>query len=126
MNKSVRDLLVSLKNYSSSNLRAVCTEYSSKKLSTLDALYKEGYIQSYFVDKSNFKIYVTLRYFYNKPAINKLKILSKTINSKNISLKHISKISNRNSTLFISTTKGIQSSLDCKKKSIGGKTFFFS
>lgn len=126
MNKSIRNLLISLKNSSTINAEQVCSEYSNKKLNLLRVLYKQGYVQSYSLDKLSLKIFVALRYLHNKPVISDLKILSRTINSKNLSLKHVSKISNRYFTLFISTSEGIYTSLDCKKKKLGGKTLFFS
>lgn len=125
MAKNVNNLLISLKNNASANLSSTCTEYTIKKIKVLDILYKHGYVQSYSLNKSTFKIYITLRYLYNKSTINNLKFFAETINSKNLSLKSISKISNKNSTLFISTSKGIYTSLECKKKKIGGKAFFF-
>lgn len=126
MIKSVKNLLMSLKNYSEANLLSLHIDYSTKKINLLDTLYKEGYIQSYSVDKPNLKIYIILRYLHNKPILNNLKIFSQTTSLKNVSLKNISKVSNMGSTLFISTPKGIYTSLECKKKKLAGKVFFFS
>lgn len=123
MNFASRNLLINLKNSSIVNLEKIVLTYSKDSLQILQILYSQGYIQSYNFDQNN-QLTVVLRYMYNKPVFRYLKIFSKRVNSKNISLKHLSKISNKKINFFISTSKGIFNLFDCKKIQLGGKTFF--
>jgi ribosomal protein S8 len=122
MSKNIRILLSSLKNALSVRSESIVISKSLKSINILDVLYKKGFIQSYKVFSK--KIIVYLRYLNNKPVFKSFKFLIKSINSKNLSFKNLCKISNKSTTLFVSTAKGVFTTIDCKKKKISGKTFF--
>ena len=122
MSKNIKILLSSLKNALLINSESIIISKTYKILDTLNILYKKGFIQSYKVCYK--KIIIFLRYLNNKPPFKAFKFLIKTINSKNLSFKNLCKLSNKSTTLFISTPKGLFTLTDCKKKKISGKTFF--
>ena len=90
-------------------------------------LYKEGFIQSYLLEKTNkgqYLITVKLRYSYNKSVIGNLKILSKPSISRFLKYKNLCLISEKRSLIVLSTDKGFLTTFDCKKNKLGGKLFF--
>jgi small subunit ribosomal protein S8 len=128
MNNSLIKFLSKLKNASSSQKEIILFDYNSLHLKLLKILYFEGLIQSFSVEKcarkSSPKIKVTLRYFYNKPILKNLKILSKPSHLKYIKYSDICKIGDRKFVFFLSTSEGVLTSLQCKKKKVGGKLLF--
>ena len=128
MNNNLIKFLVQLKNASLLRKETTVFVCNFLHLKLLKILYLEGLIQSFCIGKQkkkdSFVIKVTLRYFYNKSILKNLKILSKPSHLKYIKYSDICKISDRKFVFFLSTSKGILTSLECKKKRIGGKLLF--
>lgn len=128
MNNNLIKFLIKLKNASLSQKETVKFDCNSLHLKLSKILYSEGMIQSFSVEKdeksSSFMMRITLRYFHNKPVLKNLKILSKPSHFKYIKYSDISKIRDKKFMFFLSTSKGILTSLECKKKRIGGKLLF--
>jgi len=101
-------------------------KYCSSLSSVLKILYKEGYIQSYKLIKTflNTKIKVILRSLYNKSVINSISIISKPSHKIFIRYNDLIRLSNKGSTLILSTKLGLLTHNDCIKKTIGGKALF--
>ncbi len=90
----------------------------------LNVLWDEGFILGYKVSKTNTNfIKIFLKYQNGTPVINKLKILSKPSLRVYYSVKQLWKLDSRNGLIILSTTKGFFTSMDCKKKNLGGEPF---
>jgi len=131
MNITLIQLLLKLKNASLARKEIVTIKYNKLCLDLLKLLYIEGFIQSFNIQtinspflKKQLQISITLRYFYNKPIFKNLKIVSKPSYVKYLKLKDLCKIVDKKSVLFLSTNKGLLTSLDCKKHQIGGTLLF--
>ena len=131
MNITLIQLLLKLKNASLARKEIVTIKYNKLCLDLLKLLYLEGFIQSFNIQtinspflKKQLQISITLRYFYNKPIFKNLKIVSKPSYVKYLKLKDLCKIVDKKSVLFLSTNKGLLTSLDCKKHQIGGTLLF--
>lgn len=127
MNKNLIHFLIKLKNASLSQKEIVKIESSKICIALLEVLYNEGYIQSFQLKKEkNNKIFIviTLRYFYNKPILRNLHIISKPSSIKYMKLSDICKMADKRFVFFFSTSKGFMTSLNCKKNKIGGKLLF--
>jgi len=131
MNIYTIKFLIKLKNAALARKEIVFTSYNKLSFELVKCLYKEGFIQSFelkeiFTSSSEkkYEIKIVLRFFYNKCVLKNIKILSKPSLTKYFSLKDLSKISTKKLVIFISTSKGILTSLDCKKYSLGGIPLF--
>ena len=130
MNINLINLLSKLKNASFSKHEQLSVDYNKLCLGVVGLLYKEGFIQSFSVKcvfeglNSKLKIFITLRYFNNKSVFKNLKIVSTPSRVNFLNTKDLSKISNKKLVLFLSTSNGLLTSLECKKKNIGGKLLF--
>jgi len=94
-------------------------------------LYREGFLQSFKLIKKedsyseeNRFLLVVLRYFFNKPLLSSLRILSKPSHTRKMKFLDIGNIRDKKFVFFFSTDRGILTSLECKKKQIGGKILF--
>lgn len=120
--------LLQLKNASIAKKETLSVEYSNirEKMTTL--LYIEGFVQSFEIildTLNNFKtILITLRYYFNRSLLERLKLLSKPSHVRYIKFSDISNIPDRRFVLFFSTDKGILTLLECKRHKIGGKLLF--
>jgi small subunit ribosomal protein S8 len=130
MNINLIKLLSKLKNASFSRQESMFVGYSQLSLEIVKLLYREGFIQSFFVLKDESKlndklvINITLRYLNNKPIFKTLKIISTPSSSKYLNIKDLSKISSKKMVLFLSTNKGLLTGLESKMHKTGGKLLF--
>ena len=124
MNKTTKNLLLSLKNSSAVKLNEFYWKYSEKNIKLLKSLYTQGFIQSYIVSIKSDRIKIYLRYIDNKPVFTQLKFISTTLNSKTISFKELAFLFNKRFILFLNTNMGIKTVSECKKFYKGGKMMF--
>ena len=123
MNIYTIKFLIKLKNAALARKEIVITPYNKLSFELVKSLYKEGFIQSFELDKNN-QIKIILRFFYNKSILKNLKIISTPSLTKYFTLKDLCKISTKKLVMFISTNKGILTSFDCKKHGLGGVPLF--
>jgi ribosomal protein S8 len=125
MNNQIIKFISLLKNCSMSNKSSVLVAKNSFVLNCVECLYKEGLILSYLVINEKNKILIKLRSVNSYVLTNKLKLVSKP--SKPIYLKYsdLCRISLKNKVGFLSTSKGILTLTECKKKRIGGLFAFY-
>ena len=127
MDKNLINFLISLKNHSLLKKEVLINKFSNNIIKVVEVLYSEGLIQSYSILSSTLNqkyVRIHLRYYFNKPIINFLKIIAKKSFSKSVTFKDLFKISDKRFVLFILTVKGIQTISQCKKNKIGGKILF--
>lgn len=117
-----------LKNASLIKSESISLEYSFLILNIIQNLYKEGFIQSFRL-KQDLKtdkkfIIVNLRYYFNKSIFKKLKILSSSSKIKALNFQNLSRLNIKKDVLFFSTSEGILTHLECKRRKLGGVLFF--
>lgn len=130
MNINLINFLSKLKNASFSKHELISIDYNKLCFEVVCLLYKEGFIQSFSLNrvltdsKFKLKIFICLRYAYNKSIFKNLKIISTPSRVNFLNTKDLSKLSNKKVILVLSTNKGLLTSLECKKHTIGGKLLF--
>ena len=121
MNITLIQFLLQIKN----TTRLKKTYFLIKKTKEACALakvfYKEGLIQGFSI--KNFLV-IFLRYYLNLPVLNSLKIVSTPSLKTCLSFQSLCKIKEKFTVLFISTKKGILTSIECKKQKLGGHLLF--
>jgi small subunit ribosomal protein S8 len=123
MNITLIYLLLKLKNFSVQQKEYVYISYNKQYIEVLKILYQQGLIQSYKLQK-NAIILIVLRYYFNKPIFKDLKIVSKPSNSYYLKLIDLHFLSDKKYKLFISTSKGLLTGMECKQYGLGGKLLF--
>jgi small subunit ribosomal protein S8 len=129
MSRSHIHLLLTIKTASLLQKERVQVPLKFASLSFLTMLYKHGIIQNFIKIGSVFtikqsKILIYLRYFFSKPIVKNLKFFSKPSLYLYLSFNDVCLINDKKHTLFISTSKGILTNLECKIKKIGGIVLF--
>jgi len=124
MNLNTKNLLLKLKNCSTSRLIEFYCNYTKKNIELIELLYKEGLIQSYTTLKKKTQICVFLRYFENKPVFKFLKLLTNSFNSRILTSLEISQLEIKRNILFLNTNNGFITLSDAKKSSSHGRTMF--
>lgn len=130
MNNQIIKFLSLLKNSSLSKKKLVTVNYNNLIIKCIEALYKEGLILSYFVqkekDNSLTKIQIKLRNVDDIVLTSKIKIVSKPTNIKYLQYHQLCRITLKEKTGFFSTNKGILTLDECKKNRLGGVFSFYS
>jgi small subunit ribosomal protein S8 len=123
MNIALIRILLQIKNASIVKKKYIEVVVNKKSIIIIKILYKNGFLQSYI--KKNNKIRIYLKYIFNKSLINNLKIISKPSISYYLDYKSLCRLSTLNLNLgILSTSFGVLTSIECKKKKIGGKLLF--
>jgi ribosomal protein S8 len=117
-------LLLKLKSLAQINKKIIRIKFSQKNLSLVCFLYKEGLLQSFFIE--NNKIILNIRFFSNICALKLLRIVSKPSHHKFLTYKNFCKLNITNSIIAVSTDVGLINQNACKKKNKGGKILFIS
>lgn len=130
MNINLIKFLSKLKNAALSKHEQVKLPYNKLYLEIIELLYKEGFIQSFFIKpvasriQNQFIIFITLRYINNKTIFKNLKFISIPSKVYYLNIRNLAKISNKKIVLVLSTNKGLLTGLESKKYNIGGKLLF--
>ena len=123
MSFSVINLLLTLKNNSSSKNEQIKIKFSKKMIPIVECLYLEGIIQTFKILDNKY-FYIILRYSYDKNTLSNLKLISTPSKTKIITKNQLKLFNFKKFIVFISTTEGIKTLLHCKKKKLGGKLLF--
>ena len=124
MNLTKIKFLLTLKSCSLAKKESILISYHLNNKNLISILYKEGLIQSFNFQNLNNKVFIYLRYYYNRVLLDSIKIISKPSNNKYLKLKDLYKLNFKKRLFIISTTKGLKSLLDCKINNLGGKLLF--
>jgi small subunit ribosomal protein S8 len=127
MNLTLINFITKLKNASISKKETINISYTSINYKVTKILYREGFIQSYSLEKKSdvsLTIIIKLRYFYNKSLLKNLRILSKPSSITFLKLSYIIRLKDKKFVFFFSTNKGVLTNIDCKKHKLGGKLLF--
>jgi len=123
MNLTTIRFLIALKNHSILKKEVLIYRYSKSIIHVLTALYQEGYIQSFKI-LNNKLVYIALRYYFNKPILKNLKLISTLSKPTYLTLKSLYNITDNKNTIFFSTSKGIKTLYQCKREKLGGEALF--
>ncbi|CAA3705181.1 30S ribosomal protein S8 [Candidatus Portiera aleyrodidarum] len=123
MQDTISDMLTRIRNAQLAYMETVFIPNSKIKLEIARILKEEGYISYYENDKTNIKI--KLKYFKGKPVIEKLKRISKPSLRIYHSKDQLKKVESGLGITIISTSKGIMTSYEARKKGIGGEVICF-
>ena len=124
MNHLLWDMLTRLRNGHKARKLSILHPKSKLCSQLLDIFYKEGFILGYRVSKINsnrFEIF--LKYYKEKPVMNKITNLSKPSRRVYISVQNLWKLNTGLSLLILSTSKGILSDKDSRRLNVGGEVF---
>lgn len=119
MQDTISDMLTRIRNAQLAYMETVLIPSSKIKLEIARILKEEGYILYYENDKKNIKI--KLKYFKGKPVIEKIKRISKPSLRIYQGKDKLKKVSNGLGIAIISTSKGVMTSYEARKKGIGGE-----
>ena len=126
MRKKIIYILIMLKNITKIKKKTILISYSRTIIRFLNSLYNEGLILSYKIININNlnKIKIYFRYFFDYSNIENLKIISTPSTSIFLSYRDLCRIKEGRNIFFLSTQKGVMTSLKAKQNGIGGKLLF--
>jgi len=119
----ISDMLTSIRNGQKARLHSVETPASALKGEIARVLKQEGYIQdAVFTEGFPRKLVITLKYSDRAvPAIVEIKRISKPGLRKFVSVPEIPAVLDGMGLAIISTSKGVMSGAEAKKRRIGGE-----
>lgn len=124
MNHLLWDMLTRLRNGQKARKLSILHPKSKLCNQLLGIFYKEGYISGYRISSSNSDMFeIFLKYYRDRPVMNKIITLSKPSRRVYISVKNLWKLNTGLSLLILSTSKGILSDKDSRRFNVGGEIF---
>ncbi len=120
----IGDMFTRIRNGQMRSLDNIKVPASKFRLKILEVLKSEGYINNFLVENSrnNKKdLKVNLKYFEGSPVIKEIKRVSKPGRRVYSRASSIPKIQNGLGLAILSTSKGIMSDTEARKKNIGGE-----
>lgn len=126
MNVTTINFLIAIKNASSSKKEVIKVFYNKSLLTLAKFLYKQGLIQDFWLEKSDIlQLVIVLKYYYNFSNYITLKIVSKPSSCLFLPYKDIYKLYEKHVLYIFCTSSGYLTSLECKKRKVGGFLFFY-
>jgi ribosomal protein S8 len=122
MNLTILKFLSQLKNASNSRKEFIILNYNKSYTPLLKILYKEGFILNF--SKTEEKILIRFRYYFNIKSLQKLKIISTLTKPIFLNYYEICKLYKKDKLLIFSTPKGFLTSSECTKLKTGGIFLF--
>jgi small subunit ribosomal protein S8 len=120
MTDPIADMLTRIRNAYSALLPNCDLPHSKIKENIADILKKEGYIQDYSVEGKR-TIKMKLRYNGRKPVIDGLRRISTPGLRNYVGATEIPRVRNGLGISIISTSQGVMSGQDARKKNVGGE-----
>ena len=120
----IGDMFTRIRNGQMRSLDNIKVPASKFRLKILEVLKSEGYINNFLIEnsKNNKKdLKVNLKYFEGSPVIKEIKRVSKPGRRVYSRASSIPKIQNGLGLAILSTSKGIMSDTEARKKNIGGE-----
>ena len=127
MNQLFVNFIYSLKNAAIFKKEVLYFFYNKNFILLAKLFYKIGLIQDFKLITVNEtrKIVVTLKYYNQANELRGLKLVSKPSWPFFLSYQNICQIFEKTCFFILSTSAVFLTSLDCKKKKLGGKLFFY-
>jgi len=119
----IADMLTRIRNGHMARLAKVSFPKSKLKISILEVLKKQGYIDSFSVETIGSKqtVEVVLKYYKGKPVIEKITRVSKPSLRVYKSVENLPNYFNGLGINVVSTSKGLMTSAEAKEQNIGGE-----
>ena len=120
----IGDMFTRIRNGQMRSLNNIKVPASKFRLKILEVLKSEGYINNFLIEnsKNNKKdLKVNLKYFEGSPVIKEIKRVSKPGRRVYSRASSIPKIQNGLGLAILSTSTGIMSDTEARKKNIGGE-----
>ena len=127
MNHLVSDFLIRIKNSAFSKRKEVLLPFSNINREIGKVLVKEGFLENIKEAENNGKkeLKAIIRYEKRIPVLTDVLIFSKPSLRIYASVKKIPEIEKRGRrTIIISTSQGVMTSIDARKKGLGGEILF--
>lgn len=127
MNYLIADFLLRIKNAYLARRKEVVAPYSNVNKEIGKVLVKLGFISSVkeVTDGKKRSLAIVLRYVRRKPVVSDVQIISKPSLRVYVDKLHLAKEMRRDAmTTIVSTSNGVMSGEDAKKKGIGGELLF--
>jgi len=120
----IGDMFTRIRNGQLRFLNSIEIPSSNFRKNILEILKREGYINDYFIEKSDnnkITLKITLKYYEGDPVIKEIKRISKPGRRVYSRATSIPKVMNGLGLAILSTPKGVMSDTDAKKNNVGGE-----
>ena len=120
----IGDMFSRIRNGQLRSLNSIEIPSSNFRKNILEILKREGYINDYFIEKSDnnkITLKITLKYYEGDPVIKEIKRISKPGRRVYSRATSIPKIQNGLGMAIISTSQGVMSDIQARKNNIGGE-----
>ena len=120
----IGDMFSRIRNGQMRSLNSVNIPSSNFRQNILKILKNEGYINDYFIDKSEknkVNLKINLKYYEGDPVIKEIKRISKPGRRVYSRANSIPKVMNGLGLAIISTPKGVMSDTEARKNNVGGE-----
>ena len=127
MSAGITDLIIRIKNGYMAGKEEVLSPHSNLREAVLEKLKSLGYIKDYKVEevrKGIKEIRIQLLYKNGEPAMQDVKLYSKPGRRWYVGYRDITPVKGGKGHGIISTSKGILSNIEAKKKKVGGELLF--
>lgn len=121
MNYLVSDILIRIKNSYRAGHRELTVPYSKIVYSLCKILTSEGFIEKAEVEKDKKKVLLKLKFNKRKPAMTDLRVVSKPSLRIYVNRKKIPRVLGNLGIAIVSTSKGLMTGREARKKSLGGE-----
>ena len=120
----IGDMFSRIRNGQMRSLNSVNIPSSNFRQNILKILKNEGYINDYFIDKSEknkINLKINLKYYDGDPVIKEIKRISKPGRRVYSRANSIPKVMNGLGLAILSTPKGVMSDTEARKNNVGGE-----
>ncbi|MBI3395913.1 MAG: 30S ribosomal protein S8 [Spirochaetia bacterium] len=119
----IADMLTRIRNASNAKKSHVSFPGSKLKLSILDILKKEGFIENYTVKKESRKsdLEVKLKYFEKEPVIQQMERVSRPGRRYYVQAKDLRPVRNNLGISIVSTSQGVMTGRRARSLNVGGE-----
>ena len=120
----IGDMFSRIRNGQMRLLSSINVPASNFRLQILEVLKNEGYINNFFIEKSDKNkknLKVDLKYYEGHPVIKEIKRVSKPGRRVYSKADSIPKIQNGLGLAILSTPKGVMSDIEARKNNLGGE-----
>ena len=120
----IGDMFSRIRNGQMRSLDSVNIPSSNFRRNILDILKAEGFINDYYIEKSEnnkINLKITLKYYEGNPVIKEIKRISKPGRRVYSRATSIPKVMNGLGLAILSTPKGVMSDTEARKNNIGGE-----
>ena len=115
----IADMLTRIRNGHMALHKKVQVPLSKAKISIVEILAAEGFIQNYTIEDNN--IVINLKYMGSKPVVKGLKRISKPGRKVYVPVTEIPAVRNGLGICILSTSQGVLEGVQARKQNVGGE-----